>query len=307
MVLLEEQPQRRQKADDLLLAAFGRAPDPARRKADQLRLVEQAGRWAPLLKVGVVIELLQRRRLDQVAPPSKDAGSLRTTESLAAREGHQVGAFRDKVPEVAGGRQLGCGVDDHGDGAAMSRVHDPGQRRLGMPLRHIEDCRRALADGGLVFPHLSVAHTGAREAIRDADLDQSGTGLRHRVVVHVALAAGDNHLVRHAGGVRQPVHPGGIEAGEARRCAQHQACGGTGRHVAGLRSRSLGDQFAGPALQLADIDAPLRGFGHGLCDFRVHDSTAEPRRRPRCVDDRTHAEATIDGLIRPALGVRGHE
>ena len=72
MILLEEDPERGQETDNLLLAALGDAPDAACRHTHQPRLVDQVGGRAPLLEVGVVVELLKRGRLDQIAPPGED-------------------------------------------------------------------------------------------------------------------------------------------------------------------------------------------------------------------------------------------
>src|SRR3954452_7168432 len=72
-ILLEEELEGGEEANDLLLAALCRAADAACRKAGQLVLVEQTRRRAPLLEIGVVVELLERCRLDELAPAGEDA------------------------------------------------------------------------------------------------------------------------------------------------------------------------------------------------------------------------------------------
>src|SRR5215208_3171265 len=134
-ILLEEELERGEEADDLLLAALRRAPDAACRKAGQLVLVEQARRRAPLLEIGVVVELLERCRLDELAPAGEDARGLRPADRLAARESDEVGPFGDETLQVLGRRQLTGRIDDQRQAMPAGEGNDLRQARLGVRLR----------------------------------------------------------------------------------------------------------------------------------------------------------------------------
>src|SRR3954468_5731526 len=134
-ILLEEELERGEEADDLLLAALRRAPDAACRKAGQLVLVEQTRRRAPLLEIGVVVELLERCRLDELAPAGEDARGLGPADRLAAREGDEVGPFGDETLQVLGRRQLTGRVDDQPQAVPAGEGDDLRQARLRVRLR----------------------------------------------------------------------------------------------------------------------------------------------------------------------------
>src|SRR3954453_13288827 len=134
-ILLEEELERGEEADDLLLAALRRAPDAACRSAAQIVLAEHTRRRAPLLEIGVVVERLERCRLDELAPAGEDARGLGPADRLAAREGHEVGPFGDETLQVLGRRQLTGRVDDQRQAVPAGEGDDLRQARLGVRLR----------------------------------------------------------------------------------------------------------------------------------------------------------------------------
>ncbi len=119
----------------------------------------------------------------------------------------------------------------------------------------MEDGGGLRRDGVGDFPGLAVAHPCAAEAIRDADLYEADSSGAHRMIVEIALAARDDHLVLHPRRVGQPVHLAGVETGDAGGGAEHQPRRGARGDQPRLRSRRLGDRAARRGLQLGDIDA----------------------------------------------------
>ena len=224
-----------------------------------------------------------------------------TANRLATGESDQIGALRYEAFQILGRWKLTGGIDDYRDAMAARESGELPQARFGMRLRDPQDRCSLAIYGRLVLPKLGVAHTGAREAIGNAHLDQFGACLGNRVVVHIALAAGHDDLVRHARRLRQQVHFGRIESGKTGRGGQHERGGRPGGHISRLGPGDLGQDFTGAPLQFGEIDAPLRSLGHCPCHLGAHDPATEPRGRARGVDDRSNSEALIDVFVRTGL------
>src|SRR5690348_12744381 len=93
------------------------------RKATQFRAVDQILWWIPNRPVLIQVKLLQRGRHDQIAPPSQNAGALRSAQTLTTTEGDQVSASVDKASQIGSWRQLSSRVDD------QRHASVPAQRR----------------------------------------------------------------------------------------------------------------------------------------------------------------------------------
>ncbi len=164
-----------------------------------------------------------------------------------------------------------------------------------MGLRQVVDGRRAFGNRRGDLPGLGVAHAGVAEAVGEADLDHLDAERADGAVVEIALAARHDDLVAHACRVGQPVHLGRVETGDAGGKADQQSRRRPGSHQTGLGPGDLGDDGAGPRLELEHVDAVLRGLDHGLDHWLGHDRAAQPRVRPAGIDDRADAQAVVDG------------
>ena len=172
VILLDEQAQRREQADDLFFADLAATADAVLRQALEPGLVDKMRRRRPQLVEHVEIEVLQGGGHHEVAPAAQDAGGLRPADRLAAGEGHQVRAGLDEPPQVARRRQLRRGVDQNRHAGGMSDLHHLLEPRPGVRAGHPVHGGGAFGQRIGDFPRLGVARARPGIAIGQADLDQ---------------------------------------------------------------------------------------------------------------------------------------
>ena len=191
-------------------------------------------------------------------------------------------------------RQLGGSVDQHRQMMCVRTAHDLGQRRSRAGRHHIQHAGSARAKRGGVLPGLDPAHARAGDALVKADFDQPRAGCAHRVVVAVAMFAGDDELIGKAVAARQPFHAAQVVAapGSPRRPASERR--GAGRDQSGfgpvgsamIRDATPCNRSSGTV----SAAACLKRLQHGL----GHRRASQPRDRARGVDDRLQAQLFIN-------------
>ena len=161
-------------------------------------------------------------------------------------------------------------------------------------IHHICDRRGPVGNRIGNLPGFRIPDSGAAVPVGNPNLHELNANRTDGVVVEVPVAPRDNHLVLHAPGVRQTVHPARVQPGHARRHAQHDARRRSRRDVPGLGARDVGNGPARPGLQFRDIHAMLRGFRHGLRHLRRENRPAQPCGRPGRIDYGTNTQAFIN-------------
>ena len=151
--------------------------------------------------------------------------------------------------------------------------------------------------------HGGVLIDGAANLIVRAREHQLCAGQPDGAVERAAPAVHDDFVLE-AGGVGELPDLGGIGSGHARRGGRgHGACRARGHH-AGFRARKLREPPAGRVLQLEDIDEMLRGGLLGGADFRQLERAAQIGPGAAAIDERPHADARIDIVVRGHLAHR---
>src|SRR5437667_6316641 len=191
-ILGDEEAERRQQTDDLLLADLADAADAMLRRARKLAPVDEIRWWQPQLRPRVLVEHLQRGGGDEIASAAQYSRRLRTAQRLAAAEDDEIGALGDEAPQIAGRRQLRGGIDEDGDAASMRHGDDLRQGRARPFGGDMENGGGLRCDRVGDLPGLAVAYPGAAEAVGDAGLDEANAGGAHRMIVEIALAARDD-------------------------------------------------------------------------------------------------------------------
>ena len=201
IVLCGESVQGCEQAGDLLLADFAGAADPVSRYAAKFPLVDQRGRWLPLLVSIVEIELLQQGGRDEAPASAQDARSGRAADALAAAEDDEVGTLVDETAQIARRRKLRGGIDEYRDAGGVRDAHHGREWGTRIGSRKIENAGGALADGVLDFPRFGIAHAAGGQPIGKSHLDQTCSGSPHAMIVGVAVTAGHDELIAHPRGV----------------------------------------------------------------------------------------------------------
>jgi hypothetical protein len=278
----DEPPQGHEQPHDLFLAHLHGSPDAMVRWPGDLAGLDH-GAVAPRPRVDVHVELLEGSGPNQVRPPAEDAAGLRPADGLAAGVGDEVGPFRDEAAQVRLGRQGGRGVHDHGQAVPMRDLAHLGQGNgARCALEGDGDADRPWTDRRLDLPGVRPTAAGIPLG---AHVDDPRARGAEGMVVRIAMAGLDEDLVGHAVRERQAVDPHGIGAREHCGGRQREARRCTCGHEAGSRASRLGDDCAGPFLELVDGEVELRRFRDGGGDLRVHAMAADARRRSAGVDD----------------------
>src|SRR5215204_4187522 len=278
------------ESDDLLPSDLHRTPEPLVRHSDQVTRIEQRAP-RPRFRAHIHVLVLERDGGDQIGPAGKDAAGLWPADRFAAREDDQIRAFRDESAQVCARRQLSSGINDDWNTALVGDLADRGQRhRAGGVEDRTGDRRRALGDRCGELPRACTSGSGIPEI---TNLDHAHSDGADSVVVGIAVAALDDHLVLQSGRVRQAIHRRHVHPGDAGGHPQREASGCSAHDVAGLGTGDVSDNLAGSRLQGVDRDERGRRVGHRRQDLRGHAAAAQAGQRSAGVDDCAQPELVV--------------
>ena len=169
------------------------------------------------------------------------------------------------MPEVADGRDLSRGVDQHRNIALVGNGDHFVERqraRREARSREIQHAHRSRRECGLQLRAL-------RRWIHP-DLNHLRARLPRGLVVSVALGAMDDHFGARLGHARKLSDGRRIVTRDTPGDADRHTCCRTGRNVAGLVAGQFRDALAHAALQLDEIDKSIRSSAHRIDDRRRH-------------------------------------
>ena len=239
----------------------------------------------------VVSSKVASKALGLTAPAADREAAVRSqARRVVAERDTPLGVTR-VVEAVAGPVMAAAGVDASNTGAqdvVLLLPDDPDAVARGLRASILTRAP------GLALGVVLSDTAGRAWRVGQTDFDEADAGGPHRMVVEIALAAGNDDLVPCPGDFGQAGHQPEIEAGDAGGSRKQQAGGGTGGDVAGLGAGDIGDHLRGMRLELRHIDTVQRGFGHGGDDFEAHDATGQARRRPLGIDHGADAALSIE-------------